>query len=398
MRYRSFALVSGAAIVALVALVLHHDSDDVVVGLPPPPACEPDAADLNPDNRRIAPSRGKPLVERRGGHMPFGFNDSAYLVGELTLDRTLELDHAAGATLWRLPLDWGAVEREPGELDFSRYDEIYCAAVRAGVSPVFHLTGIPAWAAPSGECPDPCLRPPEDEHLPALRRFAEITAIRYPRAAAIEVWNEPNLPVFWGGLADPAKYLPLLEAIYGGVKDGNPGMPVIGGVLSNNPTDIADKLSLGTYLAGMLEGGAARYMDGFSLHAYPIQPLGTEGEQFTPPLELSRELLDRAAAGIRIWVTEVGAPTAPGAFHPEVSLAGQAALMSGVYRRLDEDGGADAVLFHTLVDPGPLVPGGPGFGFFTAPDASGTVTTKPVVCAVRLASGQDGDCPPAVAP
>jgi hypothetical protein len=388
-------VVAGAAVVAVFAfLAIRKEADDEGprAALPPAADCEPGARDLNPGDEEVEPSRGRRLVPKENGHIPIGFNDSAYLTGQVALGEGLGLYDKTGASIWRLPLDWGEVESEPGGVDFSKYDPIYCAAIAAGVRPLWHLTGIPPWAAPIGTCTEvPCVRPPETEHLPQLRRFAEIAAIRYPRSAAFEAWNEPNLADFWGEAPDPADYLPVLEAIYAGVKDGNPRMPVLGGGLSNNMVDNpGGSLSLRTYLTGMLAEGAAGHMDGLSLHAYPVQPIGTEGDQFTAALQIARDALGAAGGGIRIWVTEVGAPTEPGVF-PDVTPEQQAGMMADAYVALDESEDTDAVVFHTLVDPTPAVPGGLGFGFFTAP-ADGAVTPKPVVCRILALSGSDAEC------
>ncbi len=396
MRRFRIPLAVGAALVVAVAafLVIQRGTSDdgPVAALPAPADCEPDARDLNRSNRAIPPSRGEPLIDRVDGHIPMGFNDSAFLIGQLGIDQALRLYEASGATIWRLPLDWGEVESAPGEIDFSKYDEIYCGAIAAGVQPLWHLTGIPPWAAPAGACSQvPCVRPPEDEHLPQFRRFAELAAIRYPRSAAFEAWNEPNLTGFWGGDANPAEYLPVLEAIYDGAKDGNPEMPVLGGALSNNVADESGNLSLQTFLGAMVDGGALEHMDGLGLHAYPIEPLGAPGDLFTPTLEVARTTLARGAEGVRIWVTELGAPTEPGVL-PAVTPSEQAVMMSQAYQVLDNSADTDAVTFHTLVDPTPAVPGGPGFGFFTAP-AAGVVTPKPAVCALLGERDPSARCP-----
>ena len=396
-RLRTPLAVGAALVIALVVVLLvqREASDDgPLAELPPPPPCEQGAADLNPSDRPVAPSRSEPLIERVRNHIPVGFNDSAFLLGQLELDQALRLYDTVGATIWRLPLDWGEVESSPGEIDFSKYDEIYCAAVAAGVHPLWHVTGVPPWAAPLGTCyQPPCVRPPEAEHLPQLRRFAELAAIRFPRSAAFEAWNEPNLTAFWGGVANPSEYLPVLDAIYSGVKDGNPGLPVLGGALANNPTDEpGGNLSLQTYLGAMVEGGALEHMDGLGLHAYPIAPLGSEADRFTPALEIARSTLARGDAGVRIWLTEVGAPTEAGGALPAVTLGQQAGLMADAYTSLDRSDDGDAIIFHTLVDPTPEVPGGPGFGFFTTPAEDGVVP-KPVVCEVRRASAANAPCP-----
>ena len=43
-----------------------------------------------------------------------------------------------------------------------------------------------------------------------------MVAQRYPEAAAIEIWNEPNVHWFWRPRPDPARYTELLvEALRG---------------------------------------------------------------------------------------------------------------------------------------------------------------------------------------
>jgi hypothetical protein len=391
------AVAAAVVVVAVVAAIVRESGDEEVrAEFPPPPACEAGAEDRNPEDEPVAPSRDKRLIPEVDGHIPIGFNDSSHQRGWLTLDEALRLYELAGMTLTRLPLDWGAVETSPGELDFGDYDEIYCTALAAGVRPVWHLTGIPAWAAPDAQCADPCVRPPEDEHLPQLERFAEIAAARYPRAAAVEAWNEPNLRGFWGGTPDPAAYADVLEAIYTGTKNGNPKMPVLGGALSNNPTDSETGLSLRTFLAAMLEEGAAEHMDGFSFHPYPIQPVGTEGEQFTPAFDAARELLEPVAPGIRLWVTEAGVPTEQTPFAPPFPPDQQAAILADTFVRLDDDPDVDAALFHSLMDVPEGESGAPGFGFFTQPDEEGEIGVKPAVCTIRTAVGLGGECPQVV--
>ena len=230
--------------------------------------------------------------------------------------------------------------------------------------------------------------------MPQLVRFAEIAAVRYPRSAAFEAWNEPNLVGFWGGPPNPADYLPILEAIYTGTKNGNPEMPVLGGALSNNPTDVPNgNLSLRTYLDAIAAGGGLDRMDALAIHAYPLAAPGTPGEQFTVALETSRAVLaGHGAAGVRIWVTEAGAPTEPGGPMPAVSPAEQGTILSDVYRALDRSPDVDTAIFHTLVDPPPAVPGGPGFGFFEMP-VDEAVRAKPVVCRILEDTSSPAPCP-----
>jgi polysaccharide biosynthesis protein PslG len=403
---RAGRLAIAAAVVVTVAALIIREVEDDRIGdfevcstaaepaceVPPPPCPEAGTRDSNPGNDAVAPLRSATDPES----LPYGFNDSAPLVGELSLEQDLVLQRDSGSRIWRLPLDWGAVETDPNAFDFSASDDAYCAALAYGIQPLFHLTGVPPWAL--GEdaeaCSEaPCVQPSDPTHDDALRRFAELVAIRYPEVAALEVWNEPNLTSFWPG-PDPARYAEILEAVYLGVKDGRPETIVLGGAVSNNPTDEGGNLSLSTFLSDAFAAGAAEHMDGLSVHAYPIGLLGTANDLFTPQIEAARELVAAAAEGrnVSIWVTETGMPTAEGGFAPAVSEDEQAAQMVAAYETLDAAPDVAAVLFHTLLDPGPDVPGGPGFGWFTAP-IDGEVEAKPIVCAFLRLENPAATCP-----
>jgi hypothetical protein len=392
-------VVAAAAVV--VATLLKPEPEPCMPGdadcpIPPPPCEQIGTRDFNPSNRPVAPRHDADLAPQSpGGGMPFGFNDSAALVGQVSLEQDLDLYRGVGATIWRQPLDWGALQPDPDRLDLAHTDEVYCGAIEAGVAPLFAVTGIPSWAAGTFlECEVPCLRPPDEAQYPALRRFAELIAIRYPQAAAIEVWNEPNLESYWRDGPDPSRYVEVLREIYTGVKDGNPRMPVLGGSLSNNPADASGNLSLQTYIEEMAADGAGAYMDAVSIHPYPTAPLDAETEQFQPALDVTRSVAARAADWPQhIWVTETGIATPPGAaFSPPVSEEVQATTNREIYRRLDAAGDVDAVLFHTLVEPDPaLIPGGSGFGWVGLPDAG--LPPKPVYCAfARMADQQPAGC------
>lgn len=382
--------------IAIVTIILVHGSSSRTPGpaterFPGEPACAPDAIDGGQ-----AGSAGE-LAEPSPDGPVLGVNDSAYLSGRLGLQATLQLDRELGATLWRLPLDWGGIEQRPGKFDFSRYDPVYCAAIAGGVAPIWHLTGIPTRIS-QVPCKGPCLHPPPGDHLDDLRRFATLAAIRYPRSAAFEGWNEPNLASFWGGPPNPARYVKVLRATYEGVKDANPAMPVLGGSLLDVKRDGEHSLSLDTFLGQMVEAGGLDYLDGFSLHPYPYGAIGSSGDRFTPTLNATEAALGQAGrADLPIWITEIGAPTARGAFAPPVTLAGQAAVLAAAYREARRSGRVAAFVVHTLLDPETNVLNDVGFGLFTQPDEAGVVRAKPAACALRqLASAQSG-CPEGLA-
>lgn len=362
--------------------------------LVPEPPCEAAARiDQNPGNRAVAPNQAV-ILRSKGAPLPYGFNDAAPLVGQLSASKDIELHEAVGSTVIRFVIDWGEIESEPNHFDFATPDEIYCAAAEQNVEVVLSMTGIPPWAATPGACEAaPCVKPPERAYLPALRRFAELAAIRYPHVVAFEAWNEPNLPAFWPS-PDPSRYTELLEAVYDGVKDGSPRTAVLGGVVANSNTDgvPSGSLSLSTFVTQMLEAGGAQHMDGLSVHAYPIGAVGGPDDDFTPQVAEARRILESSdeTTDLPLWITETGVTTAAGAFAPQLSEAEQARELGAIYAAAEADPRIQLVAFHTLLDPPPEVLGGPGFGWFAQSDEA--AVPKPVACVFRRMSGLSG-CP-----
>ena len=292
--------------------------------------------------------------------LPYGFNDVAPLVGQLSVDEDLRLHRLAGSTFIRVVLDWGLIESVPGRFDFSASDELYCKALNRDIAVLFTVTGIPPWAVPDGAAPCEtgmsCVQPPALTHLGALTEFSETAASRYPDTLGFEAWNEPNLQVFWP-TPDPAAYLAVLKAIHAGVKASAPDTPVVGGSVSNQLVDDpeAGNLSLQTFLTAMIDLGGAEYMDALSVHLYPIGPVGTSEDLLTPALETTRRIA--ASAKLPIWVTETGITTESGAFSPPVTAEEQSVELPKISTNGGDTGRPVRRLSHAA-GPGRPCPGG----------------------------------------
>ncbi len=345
----------------------------------------------------FATSGAPGLLRDPGDPVPFGFNDAAVLNGDIDPRTDAELQSLTGSRVTRFVLDWGAIETSPGTFNFGQIDNIYCAALRQGIGSLFTVTGVPTWAvdpAVGGCQAPPCVQPPGDHYLPALQRFVGLATDRYPEAVAFEAWNEPNLPAFWPR-PDPDRYTALLAAIYRGVKASDPDKTVLGGAVSNAVVDesASGKLSMTTFLDGMFDAGASRYMDALSIHAYPIGRVGAPDDLFTPQLAEAHRIVDELTPvdPKPIWITETGVSTESGSFSPPVLPATQADELTKIYSIVDEDPSNQFVGFHTLIDAATPILGGPGFGWFDQINDSEAIP-KPVVCRFREISKLKG-CP-----
>jgi hypothetical protein len=173
--------------------------------------------------------------------------------------------------------------------------------------------------------------------------------------AGIELWNEPNLSAFWGGLKpDPRRFAAMVKAAYAAVKAVDRNLTVITGGLApaggyndincNGVTDAgSDATSMNplTFLEKMYAAGARRSFDALGWHPYNYAAGTTASKllEFAPCSGWSemgetspsaRSIMTANGDGAKkIWITEVGAPTCvSGAAYPCLSESEQATLAS----------------------------------------------------------------------
>jgi hypothetical protein len=277
----------------------------------------------------------------------FGFNDNA--VGQRLVSPATDADalSKAGARVSRLTLDWRWTEARRGVYQFATYDAIYGAYLARGIRPVLTVMFAPSWAidpaTPCNQYQADCRFPPGVAHDGSWRAFLATVAQRYPQAAAIELWNEPNLAGFWQPRPDAARYAQLLRSGFEAIKAVAPSMTVLNGGLSNLQKSDLSGIALRGFLASMYANGAKGAMDGISVHPYP----GGMGDSLLyKTMDDVRDVRGiYGDAATPIWVTEVGVSTGGVA---AVTAADQARSTIHLYRTLSAMPDVRALLFHTL--------------------------------------------------
>jgi xylan 1,4-beta-xylosidase len=178
--------------------------------------------------------------------------------------------------------------------DFGAVDAIYDQVVAIGIRPIVELSFMPAAIAADPEQTVFAYRgiisPPRDwaEWRATVHALAAHLVERYGieevRQWAFEVWNEPNLEVFWTGTRDD--YLRLYEEVAAAVKAVDPDLRVGG------PSTAASEW-IETLTAHAEEAGLP--LDFVTSHTYGNLPLDTRGS------------LDRHGfSAIPTWWTEWG--------------------------------------------------------------------------------------------
>jgi len=144
----------------------------------------------------------------------------------------------------RFLLAWRGVERAPGNYRWGPLDAKIDAIRKAGATPLPVLFGLPPWF---GNSRTPPIR--TDQMKFAWQRFLDRVVTRYGPGGTMaaldpdyepitawQLWNEPNLPSFWGESApEPRDYVTLVRLSALAIHDVDPEAELIAAGLSPAP-------------------------------------------------------------------------------------------------------------------------------------------------------------------
>src|SRR4051794_25806811 len=347
-------LLAGTIIVAAAYGAVHHRHHK------PKPRAGQDAGRLGP-----------PL---------FGFNDNSVLFGQSDPQSAVRRSARAGANVIRYTVDWDYVEPQRGRFNWRGYDPLYEEAVAHGIRPILIPAFSPHWTRPldlscGAAAAAHCHNPPDANYMSAWADFVARLARRYPKAAAIEIWNEPNLINFWKQGPDPQGYAQLLNVAYDAIKGASPSMRVLGGALSNSEFGGNGSAPYESYLNDLL-GFQAKF-DALAIHDYET---GADGDWFDKTLNIARAALDNHGyPGVPVWVTEIGRSTEG---DDAVTPVRQATRLVQMLQTLGARKYVRAALVHTMI-PAPTGSTTEEYGYATM-NADGS--PKPAYCV--LAAGR----------
>ena len=242
-----------------------------------------------------------------------GFGEGSTLPSrtDAELEQELAGIAATGARYLRMDFDWSYIGRREGELDWAATERVVREAHACGLEVLGLLTYTPAWARPAGAGDH---HPPTDPGdfadfaAEAVRRFGPLGVRTW------EIWNEPNLDVFWEPAPDAADYAALLTVAYDAIKRVDPDAQVLTGGLAPAP-DASDgsRIAPDTFLEGVYAADGGGHFDAVAHHpySYPVLPLDPTGDNaFVDVTPRLYAVMDEHGDGdVKIWGTEIGAPT-----------------------------------------------------------------------------------------
>lgn len=236
------------------------------------------------------------------------------------MDRELDMTRDAGANVVRIDVGWSSLETG-GKGQYSpwyveKLDRFVNGANARGMKVIATLWGTPCWASSAPESKkqgcagawwdrEVTMYPPTDNNDYA--DAARFVTQRYgTKLAALEVWNEPNLPEdrFWIAPDEAAAYASLVKAAYPAIKAANPQVEVLAGSLAG-----ADR----PFLEALYANGMKGSYDGISVHPYnedraPSDRWHAQWKKYTflPGTEWIREGQLAAGDDKPLWLTEFG--------------------------------------------------------------------------------------------
>jgi hypothetical protein len=228
-------------------------------------------------------------------------------------DVVTKISGLGGGTV-RQTLDWATIESVRGQRDWTAYDTWVGDNARAGIRVLPVLFNPPAWASRR-----PLKKPLRGTYPPrsnaTFAAFAAAAVARYGSAGTFwsahpelprrlitswQVWNEPNLPVYWQPKPRAAAYVALLRATSRAIKRVDPLAKVLTAGLPKSR--IRNAIPLATFVRQMYAAGGASAFDALAVNPYARTASGVLSF-----LRQMRALMN--ARGDRsglLWATEIG--------------------------------------------------------------------------------------------
>lgn len=249
---------------------------------PPPDEPTPPPSEPAPPPPSEPPPPSDPPADGR-----FGVSVGCCIAWASDTNRDRELDeHAAVGSKWlRFDFAWAAIEGTKGSYNWAPFDRVVSAAQARGLKVLANVAYTPSWARNSvcATQGDKC----EPANVDDYAAFAAKVVARYaPQGVKhFEIWNEPNLQMFWRPQPNPEKYSAMVRSSYTRMKAVDPSITVI--VLSTAPVgghndplcrggSNADSVNVNAlnFLERMYAAGARGHFDAISHHPYadPVGP------------------------------------------------------------------------------------------------------------------------------
>jgi hypothetical protein len=260
-------------------------------------------------HRGIETSADPPYVQQVSGR-GLSTNVDLRSFSESQIEAIASTLRSNGFSIVRQPFSWAEIEPNQGELNWDRYDPIVRNLNDAGIQIVAMIEGAPVWAAQPGVA-EGTTAPPSNagDYAAFLTEFVG----RYGAYVDyVQVWDQPNDPIHWGGAAaSPEQYVGLLAPAFNAIRTANGTTQVIlaefAGRVAGGP--LGDDLR---FLRGVYDVGGAPYFDAAAASvdggdASPYDRRVSSGTASLSRTELFREVMTEEGDETKpVWITHFG--------------------------------------------------------------------------------------------
>ncbi|HEV7215272.1 MAG TPA: endo-1,4-beta-xylanase, partial [Chloroflexota bacterium] len=256
---------------------------------------------------------------------PFGAN--TFLGSEVDItkrERTVQMMKAAHIGWMKEQFLWDQIEHVRGTFTWDKYDEIVGLAEKYGIKVIARLDYPPPWTQKK-----PNFNAPPD-NMPDYADFVNTFVKHYKgRVAAVQIWNEPNLAVEWGGSPpDAVAYTKLLKLAYGRAKEADPNVTVLSAPLAETLERSPRALVETEFLQMMYDAGAKGSFDVLSANAYglaypPDDAPRVDRLNFQRFTFLHDVVVKNGEPDKPVWFNEYGWNASPADFPPDQLIWGR---------------------------------------------------------------------------
>jgi hypothetical protein len=255
------------------------------------------------------------LASSAGAALPKGFvgltSEDVFARPGDYREQNLSRQASAGVRLLRQTFDWSSIERTRGNYDLSYYDDYVAATADHGIrvlpilfnAPNFYLGRTAGRAA----CPPRSNAPFSAFARTLVRRYGpkgtlwrERPNVRKLPITAWQIWNEPNLEVYWCGKTNAKRYVAMLRTVGKAIKKVHRRAEIVTAGLPNSK--LSSAVPLTRFIRQMYRAGARRAFDSLAINSY-----AKDQRELGSLLTSIRRLMNsRGDRGGRIWITEIG--------------------------------------------------------------------------------------------
>lgn len=288
------------------------------------------------------------------------------------LGQALDAQSKAGVNLIRQPFLWQEIEPTKGQYVWGPYDRLVGRAAQAGIEIMPVVFGVPkgegAKKVKGAKVTATTTMPPKSPaHFAA---FAAVLAKRYgpngeywkanPSVTAKpittwQIWNEPNLPPYWGGKPNAKAYAKLLKPTYKALRKVDPKAVIVTGGLPESKLGVP----LLKFVHTMVSSGARK-----SFNVLAVHPYANTADQVLAKTRAARKTAIKAGAkNPDVWITEFGWATGGPGGGFTVSTKRQAKLVSQVLTKASAQRASlhlRGLIYYAWRDV-PVYPGGKDF-------------------------------------